>query len=138
MKPPYWVLDTNVLVSGLLTPGGIPGKLIEWMGQDRLRLVLDDRILAEYLKVFSRPKFAFSNAQLASILDLLEQGELLLPSPLTASLPDPSDLPFLETAAASDDKTLVTGNLKHYPKPLRSGVRVLTPAEAWGLLTRAD
>jgi predicted nucleic acid-binding protein len=44
-----------------------------------------------------------------------------LPKPL----PDPGDAPFLEVAVSSEAHCLVTGNIKHFPRGCRSGVKVL-------------
>ncbi len=41
---------------------------------------------------------------------------------------------LLEIAAASDEKTLVTGNVRHYPVSGPGPVRVLAPADAVPLL----
>jgi predicted nucleic acid-binding protein len=43
-------------------------------------------------------------------------------------LRDPDDAPFLECARAGG-VAIVTGNLRHFPKSIARGVRVLTPAQ---------
>ena len=53
---PVWVLDTNVLVSGLLSPFGPPGRLVDALLARHLRIASDDRIEAEYREVLARPK----------------------------------------------------------------------------------
>ena len=45
------VLDTNVLVSGLLNPYGPPGRIVQLAAAGELQLCLDARILAEYREV---------------------------------------------------------------------------------------
>ncbi len=47
--------------------------------------------------------------------------------PLQIRLPAPDDEPFLEVAIAGRARSLVTGNLKHYPEAARAGVAVLAP-----------
>jgi predicted nucleic acid-binding protein len=42
------VVDTNVLVSGLLSPFGPPGVIVSLTAAGRLSLCYDARILAEY------------------------------------------------------------------------------------------
>ena len=49
--PPVWVVDTNVLVSGLLSPFGPPGRLVDALQAGGLKLATDDRIEAEYRDV---------------------------------------------------------------------------------------
>jgi predicted nucleic acid-binding protein len=45
------VLDTNVLVSGLLTPHSPAAMLLRLIAQGSIRLAFDQRILAEYREV---------------------------------------------------------------------------------------
>jgi hypothetical protein len=60
------VLDTNVLVSGLLTPYGSSGKIVRMIFSGDLTLILDARILSEYRDVLVRPKFGFNKDDVAS------------------------------------------------------------------------
>ena len=124
------VLDTNVLVSGLLRAASPPGWIVRRVAEGEISLCHDDRILAEYRDVLARDRFGFD---LASVTALIEQivhwGHETAPQPLPLPLPDPDDEAFLEIALASDASCLVTGNQKHFPPELRQGVQVLTPAE---------
>jgi uncharacterized protein len=131
MNPPSWVLDTNVIVSGVLNPHGYPGRLVDAIIAGTLRLTLDDRILTEYREVLARSKFSISRAQLEAIFSLFLNQDLVTPPALTTDLPDPDDLPFLEAAQLATDKTLVTGNAEHFPKARRQGATILSPAQAW-------
>jgi uncharacterized protein len=126
-----WVLDTNVIVSGILTPLGHPGRLFDAVLQGTLRLTVDDRILVEYRDVLSRPRFAIRPERLESLIALFLLQDVIVPEPLNVDLPDPDDLPFLEAARRATDGTLVTGNFRHYPRARELGIIVLTPAQAW-------
>ena len=124
------VLDTNVLVSGLLSPFGPPGEIVRLVSTGLISLCLDARIASEYRDVLSRPKFAFDADAVATLLDYLESsGEMVASEPLATRLPDPDDEPFLEVALAALADVLVTGNLGHYPPGARVGAAVLSPAE---------
>jgi putative PIN family toxin of toxin-antitoxin system len=124
------VLDTNVLVSGLLSPFGAPGQIVRMVASGEVVLCYDARILSEYREVLLRPKFPFSKDMVEALLDqIVANGVIIVGRPLPHALPDRSDEPFLEVALAADDVTLVTGNMKHYPKGKRQGVLVLSPAE---------
>ena len=129
------VLETNVLVSGLLSPFGPPGEIVRMVSSSDLRLCFDARILAEYADVLARPKFGFDEDAVGALLDYIgHAGDAVAPVPLQAGLPDPFDEPFLEVALAGAASCLVTGNLVHYPKHLRQGVSVLSPSEFVGEL----
>lgn len=124
------VLDTNVLVSGLLNPFGAPGKIVVMVSTGDLSLCYDARIISEYREVLKRPKFSFNQTLMNYLLDQISScGVLVAASPLADDLPDPDDNPFLEVAWAGEARCLVTGNLKHYPNKLRHGVVVVSPNE---------
>ncbi len=123
------VLDTNVLVSGLLSPHGPPAAIVRLVAQGDLILYYDTRVLTEYRSVLLRPAFPFAIAQVESLLDLIEaNGQLCGASPLATSLPDPDDEMFLEIALMGEVDYLVTGNLRHYPAKCRQGCNVVAPA----------
>ncbi len=125
------VLDTNVLVSGIINPHGPPGRIVDLLRAGELRLAVDDRILSEYADVLCRPRLApyFAGQDVAHILEYLRcNSERLIATTRIAGLPDEHDAPFLELAKAAG-AILVTGNLKHFPIRKRSGVTVESPAE---------
>lgn len=125
------VIDTNVLVSGVLNPHGPPGRIVDGILAQSFVLLYDDRILAEYRDVLSRPVFEFRRIEVDAFVDFAEAtGESVMAASLAVLLPDPDDLPFLEVATAADADALVTGNLRHF-KPRRGshGINVCTPAE---------
>ena len=122
------VLDTNVLVSGLLSRDGPPGKIVQMVAGGTLVVCFEGRILAEYRDVLSRPRFRFDPLEVARLLEQIEaDGEEVLTDPLTVRLTDRRDEPFLEVAVAAGAEFLVTGNLRHFPVSLRHGVAVVSP-----------
>lgn len=124
------VLDTNVLVSGLLTPFGSSGEIVRMVFSGELLLHVDARILSEYQDVLHRPKFSFNKDHIGILLDFIKQyGQFISSSPLKNRLPDPDDEPFLEVAIAGSVISLVTGNAAHYPSPLREGIDIFSPSK---------
>jgi len=124
------VFDTNVVVSGILTPGGPPGRILDAILDGVCRPVLTDGILAEYEEVLCRPKFRFSTDDVQLLLDAIRACALVAPYtpfPLKTPLPDPDDIIFLEAAAALG-APLVTGNVRHFPRSAIGRVSVLPPA----------
>ena len=124
------VLDTNVLVSGLLTPFGSSGEIVRMVFSGELLLSIDARILSEYRDVLHRPKFNFNKDHIEVLLGFIKQyGQFVSSSPLVNRLPDPDDEPFLEVAVAGRVRSLITGNAAHYPSPLREGIEIFSPSE---------
>lgn len=124
------VVDTNVLVSGLLSPYGPPGEIVRMIAVGTLSVCYDSRLVTEYSQVLRRPKFPFSQEHLAAFLDQMRAGGVIAASdPLPTRLPDEDDEPFLEVALAAKAECLITGNLKHFPSAARHGVPVLSPGD---------
>ncbi|MFO7890877.1 MAG: putative toxin-antitoxin system toxin component, PIN family [bacterium] len=127
------VIDTNIIVSGLLTPFGHCAEILRLLTTGKLIIYLDTRILVEYFKVLNRPKFSFNKDYVSMLIKEIElTGELITGIPLKDSLPDPDDNMFLEVALASNADGIITGNVKHFPQELCGNIRIFSPA---GFLT---
>ena len=125
------VLDTNVLVSGMLTPGNPPGRIVDLLQARAIRLVVDDRILDEYANVLQRPYLAkyLTAPEIGWVLEFLRHASRpVVAESVIGDLPDPKDACFLEVALAAGIP-LVTGNLKHFPPRKRRGITVYSPRE---------
>jgi len=124
------VLDTNVLVSGLLTPFGSSGEIVRMVSAGILILQYDSRILSEYQEVLYRPKFQFDKEHIDTFLAYVKQnGQIIPAAPLKKRLPDPDDEPFLEIAIYGRTACLVTGNKAHFPRQSLQGIKILSPSE---------
>ena len=131
---PVWVLDTNVLVSGLLSPFGPPGRLVDALLGRNLHIAIDDRIEAEYREVFARPKLGIPAGRRAAVQAIFQFQKHISARPWSDSPPpDKDDTMFLEVALQTSARTLV-GNVRHYPVGCRGPVVVWTPREAWDRL----
>lgn len=131
------VIDTNVLVSGLLSTAGAPARVLDLVVMGHLTPVFDDRILAKYRIVLARPKFCFTHDERTVVLDMLENvGQHITAPPLSLKLPDLDDQPFAEVAIEAMCDFLVTGNRKHFPPRVlgrsSSDLLVVTPADLVG------
>ena len=123
------VLDTNVLVAGLLSPFGPCAEIVRMVSSGEVTLCFDALILTEYGEVLYRPKFGFAKEKVSALLDHIEhRGHAVASSPLLHSLPDPDDEPFLKVAIAGRAECLVTGNVSHFPAKLCQGRKVLPPS----------
>lgn len=122
------VLDTNVLVAGLLKPFGPSAAVLRLILTGTVSIAHDYRILAEYREVLARPVFGFGSSAIGALLaQLEEEGLPVTPPPVSISLPDPSDAPFWETALAAEAEYLISGNKKHFPSA-KGGPRVVSPS----------
>ena len=129
----YAVIDTNVLVSALLTknPEVATVKVVEALFYGRIIPLYNEEIINEYVDVLNRPKFHFSKALIEQYLEIFVERGLRAQRVLSKeSFPDPKDIVFYEVALSKDDAFLVTGNTKHFPNtPI-----VVTPAEMMDIL----
>lgn len=132
----YAVIDTNVLVSALLSrhPDTATVLLVDRMIRGRLIPLFSSEIISEYSKVLHRKKFKFENTLIESLLSFISNfGLMIEPSETGEILPDMKDLPFYEIVMEkrkTDDAYLVTGNQKHFPvKPF-----IVTPREMLDLM----
>jgi len=124
------VLDTNVLVSGLINPHGTPGDIVRLALGGAIVPCHDARILHEYREVLARPRFGIPAPLADALLEQLrDEGAVEGARPLRVHLPDRDDEAFLEVALAGGVQCLVTGNLRHYPVHARQGMKVLDPRE---------
>ncbi len=123
------VVDTNVLVSSLLSAFGPPSRILDLLLTGDLQLAYDDRIRIEYQQVLARPRFGFDVNEIAEVLDyLFSNGVALTAHPLAVDLPDAFDAPFLEVAIELS-VPLITGNMRHFPEAQCRGAIVFSPAE---------
>ncbi len=117
----YVVLDTNVLVSALLSrcDDSATVQLLERMMERKFIPVYSEAIIQEYWGVLNRKKFGFSQEKIRWLLEaIIKYGLLVEPTSTGVQLPDFKDLPFYEVTMQKrqDDAYLVTGNLKHFPE----------------------
>lgn len=110
------VLDTNVIVSAILTPGRIPSSVLALGMQGSIKLFLSPDILDEYRQVLRRPAFGFEPGAIDVFLGDLETAAIMVyPQSRAASALDEADNRILECAEAAKAHYMVTGNRKHSP-----------------------
>jgi putative PIN family toxin of toxin-antitoxin system len=130
------VLDTNVVVSGMLSAFGPPCQILELVVSGDVALVVDDRVLAEYAEVLARPRLKLDPRRVDDFLRVATDADAAVATPLPFSLPDPADEAFLEIAIAGAVDALVTGNEKHFKIPGgKLAIPILTPRRFLDLLS---
>jgi len=122
------VLDTNVIVSAGINPAGPPAKIVaDLVLSGKVHIVTSPKVAAEYREVVRRAKFHRYGFPPLWLEYLIEES-MRLPDPGSwpSGCPDPKDAPVIALAHAAG-AWLVTGNLKHFPEPVRNGVTVVSP-----------
>ena len=110
------VIDTNVLISALLSIEGNPAKILALItsGED-IQLYYNAVIMREYKRVLSYQRLNIADEKQFRAIWLIENfGTLIEPPTSSMPLPDESDRIFYDTTVESG-AILITGNTKHYP-----------------------
>jgi uncharacterized protein len=130
------VIDTNVLVSAMISLSGNEALLLLAVKQGFMTPCFSPAVLEEYSEVLARPKFGFSPGEIAALSDLLQRrGDLVRPSPLSGMSPDPKDDKFIACALAAQADFVVTGNKQDFPQDQLGGTRVVSAGELLNLIT---
>ncbi len=126
------VLDTNVLVSGLVYPASTPGQIVALWRMGGLDVALSRYILDEVIRAL--PRFKRIKLLPSEIRDLVDSliflADIVEPDDShDADLRDPADQKVLATLRASKADYLITGD-KHL-LALAEKYAIVTPAEFW-------
>ena len=124
----YAVIDTNVLVSALITHNSLSAtaKVVRLLLEGGFVPLYESNIIEEYQEVLHRSKFKL----LPDVADVIisyikEHGIETSRTAFQELMPDEDDRVFYEVSLSVDDSFLVTGNLKHYPQT----PKVISPAD---------
>ena len=139
MKHYFIVIDTNVLVSGLIgrnqtsPPVGILNYLLAERGV--IIPLFNDEIIKEYENVLKRNKFNIDHKLVDDVIDRIKTIGISCERIETKEdFKDANDIVFYEVALSKDDSYLVTGNIKHFPKV----DFVVTPAEMMEIIRNGE
>ncbi len=133
----YAVIDTNVLVSYLLTKNRESSvvKVMELVKEGVIIPMLHAEITKEYNEVLRRCKFDLPEQTINDLIGYMTSlGKYCDRKEAIGPFPDPDDIVFYEVSLSVEDSYLITGNLKHFPK---SG-HVVTPAEMLQIIHLAE
>jgi putative PIN family toxin of toxin-antitoxin system len=127
--PEKVVLDTNVLLSGVLF-GGKPAQLIDAARHGSIRAVTSLYILREFRDVLSSPRFGFDPVLCEDLaVELVRFMEVV---PVLASrerwVSDPKDDPMVEAALQGGAVLVVTGD-KRLLETAVPGIEIVTVAK---------
>jgi putative PIN family toxin of toxin-antitoxin system len=109
------VIDTNILVSSILSSEGNPAQIMNLISDKQVQLFYCTEILDEYKRVLSYEKLNIAPQTQEKTVNAIEAlGIMIEPTTSNMSLIDESDRVFYDTAKMSES-ILITGNIRHYP-----------------------
>ncbi|MFN2568811.1 MAG: putative toxin-antitoxin system toxin component, PIN family [Candidatus Dormibacteria bacterium] len=124
------VVDTNVVVSAVLFPGGFPERVFRMVIEGRAELVTSRPLLAELGRVLG-DKFGWQVDKVEMLVSQLARlGRLVDPTEAVADITtDPADNRVLEAAVAGDAATIVSGDHHLLDLGTWRGIAILAPAD---------
>ncbi len=134
---PRAVLDTNVLVSALISPGGGSARLLLELRSGAFDLIVSPLLLAELREVLRRDKFRryVSEAEADAYVELIRIESVIHADPAPSSEPlsaDPDDEYLIDLARDAQADAIVSGDA--HLLDLRAVIPAMTPAEFLELL----
>ena len=124
----YVVIDTNVIVSALITknPNAATTRVLELALMGEIVPLYNQNILDEYLEVLTRKKFKLKEDSIQYIIKTITINVIdTLRTSFLEDMPDEDDRVFYELSLSEPDSLLITGNSKHFPRT----PRVVSPSE---------
>ena len=127
------VLDTNVLISGFMSPGGAPGRIVGAWFDAQFDVVTSREQLGEIARVLAYPKIRrilkWDEHRIEQFVEgLYLKMDMVTPDPMVIEdLRDANDLPILAALISAKADVLVTGDRDLLV--LRDRYNIETPAE---------
>ena len=128
------VVDTGVLVSGLIQRKGTTGEIMHLLRDGRFSIVFSTSILVEIIEVLGRPafrsKYHILPDDISALIDLIRfRGELVTIKEHVTACRDPKDNKFLEAALAGHVDAIVSGDADLLDLVAFEGIPILRPVE---------
>jgi putative PIN family toxin of toxin-antitoxin system len=131
------VIDTNILVSAILTPEGNPAKILKLVLEGKLNLIISPAILEEIRQVFNYPKLAklmeknnITRQEVYGFLDKMSRVALITPGKLeiNAIPEDPADNKIIACALEGDADFIISGDHHLTDLKIFQGIKIIDPA----------
>ncbi len=131
------VIDTNILVSAILTSEGNPAKILKLVLEGKLNLITSPAILEETRQVFNYPKLAklmeknnITRQEVYGFLDKMSRVALITPGQLeiNAILEDPADNKIIVCALEGGADFIISGDHHLTDLKIFQGIKIVGPA----------
>ena len=136
------VLDANVLVSAILSPQGIPAKVLTAWQAEECHLVLSEAVLGEIDRVlrYSRivRRHRWSDERLQGFIEDLAHLAIMTPGTVRFAViaEDPPDDRYLECAVEGEAEYIVSGDQHLLELTEYQGISIVTPRAFLDVLSR--
>ncbi|MDD2971223.1 MAG: putative toxin-antitoxin system toxin component, PIN family [Lachnospiraceae bacterium] len=113
------VIDTNIIISSLISQNGVARKFMNNVFDDIYDVIVTNEILEEYERKMKSPKFRLDRETIKFVMEWFRDNAILVELDSNEPIPymdtrDETDKKFYWAAKRTKSK-LVTGNIKHYP-----------------------
>lgn len=128
------VVDTNIIISALMSPRGLPSRLLDAWQRRVFEAIMSQPLIDEPADVVARPYVQRSvklpQADQERILDGLRAAASVVEPEVQLDVSrDPSDNRVLEAAAAGGAQYIVSGDRDLLDLSEFQGIRIVTPRE---------
>ncbi|MFZ4730233.1 MAG: putative toxin-antitoxin system toxin component, PIN family [Pseudanabaena sp.] len=106
------VIDTNILISGLMAVNSLPQQVFDYATSQAI-LLISDEVQSEIENVISRPKlqkYITLERRTKFLTELSQQVERVTINQHIRACRDPKDDKFLELAVCGDANYIITGD----------------------------
>jgi len=128
------VLDANVLVSALISPGGAPAQILDMWHAERFLVLTSEAILAELERVLAMPrlrkKYGLTDQNVSRLLRGMRQFTITVAAGAgQPAVRDPDDAKLLNCAAAGGADYIVSGDKDLPSLSEYEGIAIVTPSD---------
>jgi putative PIN family toxin of toxin-antitoxin system len=129
------VLDANVVVSAILSPKGIPARILTAWRAEEFSVVVSEAIMSEIGRVLRYPKIKrrhrWPEKQILTFLEDLAHLSVFTPGDLSLSViaDDPADNRYLEASVEGQAEYLVSGDDHLLKLGAYQGIQIINPRE---------
>jgi hypothetical protein len=141
------VLDTNVWVSAILTPGNPPARILEFALTGKMRLLVSPGIIREIGQVLKYPKVKktlrkhrITSQEVDAVILKLLKAAIITPGEILAEgvSADPADDMIIACALEGQADFIISGD--HHLTDLEDyqGIKIVAPATFLALIANLD